>query len=216
MLFTLAKTDSIASIFLKELRDSTIQKDPMRFRLNLKRIGYILAYEVSKSLPYLPHKINTPLGEYRGVKIESQLVIGTILRAGLPLHQGVLEFFDYAENAFIAAYRKYHKSGDFEINLEYIASPNLNGKTLILCDPMLATGASIVDTLKELKSYGLPASTYIIGVLGSMDAIESIQSYDENIRIFVGDIDDELTARGYIVPGLGDAGDLAYGLKNNE
>jgi uracil phosphoribosyltransferase len=215
MILKLVSTNSIASIFLKELRDSKIQKDPLRFRINLRRLGNILGYEASKYLTYTADKIRTPLGEYNGLNIEDKIVIATILRAGLPLHEGVLECFDYAESAFITAYRKYHKSGEFEIKLEYIASPNLDGKTLILCDPMLATGASILSTLKELKPYGQPKNVIILGVIASSDAIEAIQDYDEHVNIIVGDIDEELTAKGYIVPGLGDAGDLAYGKKTD-
>ena len=215
MILKLTSHPSVASVFLGELRDISIQKDPLRFRTNLRRLGHILGYEVSKLLTYSTKSILTPLGEFEGSKIENQLVIATILRAGLPLHEGVLDCFDYAENAFITAYRKYHKSGDFEIKLEYVASPNLDGKTLILCDPMLATGASIVGTLKELKAYGTPKTIYILGIIASRDAIEAIQSYDSKLQIIVGDIDEELTARGYIVPGLGDAGDLAYGKKTD-
>lgn len=213
MMFTLTENQNIGCIFLKELRDAEIQKDPLRFRFNLRRLGYILGYEVSKQLSYEPEVTQTPLGEYNGIRLESQPVIATILRAGLPLHEGVLEFFDRAENAFITAYRKYHKSGDFEIKLEYVASPSLENKTLILCDPMLATGSSIIGTLKELQPYGSPRAIYIIGVLASREAIETILNFNENLNIFVGDIDEELTAKGYIVPGLGDAGDLAFGLK---
>lgn len=215
MILKLTSHPSVASVFLGELRDKSIQKDPLRFRTNLRRLGHILGYEVSKLLNYSTKSILTPLGEFEGSKIENQLVIATILRAGLPLHEGVLDCFDYAENAFITAYRKYHKSGDFEIKLEYVASPSLDGKTLILCDPMLATGASILGTLKELKPYGTPKSIFILGIIASRDAIEAIQSYDSSLKIIVGDIDEELTARGYIVPGLGDAGDLAYGKKTD-
>jgi uracil phosphoribosyltransferase len=216
MVTKLVSANSIASIFLGELRDLSIQKDPFRFRTNLRRLGHILGYEVSKMFSYESRTIRTPLGEFDGVKIENKLVIATILRAGLPLHEGVLDCFDYAENAFITAYRKYSKSGDFEIKLEYVASPNLNGKTLILCDPMLATGASILGTLKELKTYGTPKQIYILGIIASRDAIETIQLYDSSLHIIVGDIDEELTAKGYIVPGLGDAGDLAYGKKTDQ
>lgn len=216
MILKLVSKHSIASVFLGELRDTTLQKDPLRFRTNLRRLGHILGYEVSKWLSYESRLIRTPLGEFNGVKIENQLVLATILRAGLPLHEGVLDCFDYAENAFITAYRKYSKSGDIEIKLEYVASPNLDGKTLILCDPMLATGASILGTLKELIPYGKPKEIIILGIIASRDAIDAIQSYDSSLKIIVGDIDEELTARGYIVPGLGDAGDLAYGKKTDQ
>jgi uracil phosphoribosyltransferase len=215
MITKLVSEHSIASIFLGELRDSSIQKDPFRFRTNLRRLGHILGYEVSKSFSYESKTIRTPLGEFDGVTIENQLVIATILRAGLPLHEGVLDCFDYAENAFITAYRKYRKSGDFEIKLEYVASPNLDGKTLLLCDPMLATGASIIGTLRELKPYGTPKQIIVLGIIASRDAIETIQAYDSSLKIIVGDIDEELTAKGYIVPGIGDAGDLAYGRKTD-
>lgn len=213
MIKQLATSPSVASLFLQELRDIAIQKDPLRFRTNLLRLGRILGYELSKDIDYIPQSIITPLGEYQGYSLKNRIVVATILRAGLPLHQGVLECFDMAENAFIAAYRKYHKSGDFEIKLEYVSSPRLEDKILVLCDPMLATGASIIGTLKELLPYGTPKAIYIVGVIASKDAIDTIQRYDANIRIYVMDIDDELTAKGYIVPGLGDAGDLAYGNK---
>ncbi len=212
-LFNLSATNSIASTYLNELRDIEIQKDGLRFRTNLERISKILAYEASKYFIYQTRNIRTPLGEHEGASMSHIPVIASILRAGLPMHHAVLESIDRAENAFVTAYRRYRKSGEFEIKLEYTSSPSLEGKILLICDPMIATGASILATVKELKAYGTPSQIFLLGVIASKEGIETVQNFDPSIQIFVGAIDEELTARGYIVPGLGDAGDLAYGSK---
>ncbi len=213
MIFNLSKTNSVATIFLNELRDVTIQRDALRFRTNLRRLGQIIGYEASKSIKFSGFDVQTPLGVCNSSTIADELVIATILRAGLPMHTGVLDYFDYAESAFITAYRKYHKSGEFDIKLEYVVTPHLNDKVLILCDPMLATGASVIAALDAIKQYGPPKFIYVLSVIASSEAISAIKVYDSNIHIYTGAIDEELTAKGYIVPGLGDAGDLAYGPK---
>lgn len=213
MIHNLSVTPSIVSTFINELRDISTQKDSMRFRINLERISQIMAFEVSKMLNYRDIEIETPLGICITKALDEKLVIASILRAAIPMHHGVLSFFDQAENAFISAYRKYHKSGEFEIRLESMSSPILDGKTLILCDPMIATGASIIATLEQMAQFGTPERVIILGIIASTEGIESIQSKLGNIPMIIGAIDDELTAKGYIVPGLGDAGDLAFGKK---
>ncbi|MFL5765643.1 MAG: uracil phosphoribosyltransferase [Bacteroidia bacterium] len=206
--------NSIFNHFIAEIRDSNEQKDSMRFRRNLERIGEVIAYEISKSLAYKPADVTTPLGIANTSLLAEQPVIATILRAGLPLHQGLLNYFDKAENAFISAYRKHHKDGTFTIQMEYLASPDLNDKELIICDPMLATGQSIVDTYKFLLHRGMPKHTHIVAVIASAEGVEYVKKHlPENITLWLGAVDEELTAQSYIVPGLGDAGDLAYGSK---
>jgi uracil phosphoribosyltransferase len=186
----------------------------MRFRRNLERMGEILAYEVSKQLAYHTVEITTPLGIAPVSVLKEQPVVATILRAGLPVHQGILNYFDKAENAFISAYRKHHKDGSFEIKVEYLACPDLNDKTLILCDPMLATGASMVLTYQAMLKRGKPKHTHIVAIIASSEGVEYARKHlPENVTIWCGAIDEELTAQSYIVPGLGDAGDLAYGKK---
>jgi uracil phosphoribosyltransferase len=214
MVVELGKENSLLSEFLRELRDAEVQKDAMRFRRNLERIGEIFAYEISKKLPWKTVETITPLGTASTVTLAEQPVIGTILRAGLPLHQGVLNYFDKAGNAFISAYRKHHTDGTFNIQLEYVASPDLNGKVLLLCDPMLATGQSLVLTYKNLLKLGRPKHTHIINVIASTIGVEYAKKHlPDNTTLWIGAIDEELTSQSYIVPGLGDAGDLAYGLK---
>ena len=214
MVHNLGKDQSIVNQFVAELRDIEIKKDRMRFRKNLVRIGEIFAYEISKMMPYTSKEVTTPLGIANVPVLEQQPIIGTILRAGLPLHEGILSFFDHADNAFISAYRKHHKDGSFDIKLEYVSSPGLKDRILILCDPMLATGSSIVMTYKALLERGIPKHTHIVSALASTQGIEHVKSQlSENITIWAAAIDEELTAQAYIVPGLGDAGDLAYGLK---
>jgi uracil phosphoribosyltransferase len=205
---------SIFNHFLAEIRDSVIQKDSMRFRRNIERMGEIIAYEISKTLAYEEKEVVTPLGIANVSLLKEQPVIGTILRAGLPLHQGLLNYFDKAENAFVSAYRKHHKDGTFSIALEYLASPILADKELILCDPMLATGSSIVDTYKFLLQRGKPKHTHIVAIIASAEGVEYVKKHlPESVTLWIGAIDEELTAQSYIVPGLGDAGDLAYGTK---
>ena len=201
--------------FIAEVRDVEIQKDSLRFRRNLERLGEIFAYEISKELKWNQQEVITSLGTAQCEVLAEQPVIATILRAGLPLHQGMLNFFDRAENAFISAYRKHHKNGRFDIQIEYTSCPKLNGKYLILSDPMLATGASMVLTYKELLRHGKPAHTHIVSVLASVQGVEYIKKHlpSADYTLWLGEVDDELTAKAYIVPGLGDAGDLAFGNK---
>jgi uracil phosphoribosyltransferase len=214
MLIELGKQNSIFNQFIAELRSSAVQKDSMRFRRNLERIGEIFAYEISKTLKWKSAAVTTPLGEANINLLDEQPVLATILRAGLPLHQGLLNYFDGAENAFISAYRKHHKDGSFDIQLEYLSSPDLTNKTLILCDPMLATGQSLILTYKQLMRKGRPAHTHLVTVIASAEGVEYAKKHlPENCTLWVGAIDEELTAQSYIVPGLGDAGDLAFGVK---
>ncbi len=196
-----------------EIRDSTIQGDRMRFRRNIERIGEVIAYEISKTLQWVEIDTTTPLGISRSKVLRSQPVIATILRAGMPLHHGMLNYFDKADNAFIAAYRKHHPDGSFEISLEYLSSPPLDDRPLIICDPMLATGASLVKTIQFLKKEGNFSELHIASVIACTEGIEFIRRNAPQAKIWCGAIDEELTAKGYIVPGLGDAGDLAYGEK---
>ena len=213
----LEKTDSVFNQFMAELRDATIQQDRMRFRRNLERIGEIMAYEISKTLEYEEKEVSTPLGIKEIRMLKEQPVIATILRAGLPFHNGMLNMFDRADNAFIAAYRKYDKNEDFEIKVEYYSSANIDDKVLILCDPMLATGESIVKTLHGLTEDMTPRQIHIAVVVASQEGLDYVQSAlsRQPVTIWVGGIDEELTARAYIVPGIGDAGDLAYGEKRS-
>jgi uracil phosphoribosyltransferase len=213
MIFSLSKQNSIANKYLAELRDVNIQKDRMRFRRNLERIGEVLAYEISKTLEYAEREVETPLG-IAPVNLPTQrVVLGTILRAGLPLHQGALNIFDDAENAFISAYRMHHKDGTFEINIEYISCPNLDDCILILCDPMLATGASMDLAIKALQKFGKPRAIHVMTAVASTYGINHIRRLNPEVKLWIGAEDDELTAKSYIVPGLGDAGDLSYGSK---
>ncbi|MCX6294822.1 MAG: uracil phosphoribosyltransferase [Bacteroidetes bacterium] len=214
MVQVLGANNSIFNQFIAEIRDENIQKDSLRFRKNIERIGEIIAYEISKKLVYVDVEVNTPLGIANVSVPKEQPVVATILRAGLPLHQGVTNYFDKAENAFISAYRRHHKDGSFDIHVEYLASPDLNGKTLILCDPMLASGASMVMSYQALLKRGMPAHTHIVSVIASSEGIEYVKKHlPESVTLWVGAVDEELTAQSYIVPGLGDAGDLAFGVK---
>ncbi|SNR17616.1 uracil phosphoribosyltransferase [Tenacibaculum jejuense] len=213
--FHLAHKNSILNKFLTEIRDKTIQKDSMRFRRNIERIGEILGYELSKNLKYKTQKINTPLGAKQVNLPDNEVVLCSILRAGLPLHNGLLNYFDDAENAFISAYR-YHPNNteEFEIIVEYFASPPIENKTVLLIDPMLATGRSLVSVYTALKNYGTPKEIHIVSVIGSLDGIDFIKNhFPVNTSLWIADIDKNLNAKGYIVPGLGDAGDLAFGKK---
>jgi len=213
MPFNLSASNTVANQFIAELRSANIQQDRMRFRRNLERVGEVLAYEISKTLEYHIVPTETPLG-VSDMSVPSQrIVLATILRAGLPFHEGLLHYFDRADNAFISAYRRNHKDGSFEIQLDYISTPNLDGCVLILADPMLASGASINVALKELARFGTPSAVHIAAVISSVAGIEAVKKAHPNVRIWSGAIDEELTAKSYIVPGLGDAGDLAYGEK---
>jgi len=211
----LGLSDSIFNQFMAELRDAVIQKDRFRFRHNLERIGEVMAYEISKTLDYEVKEVVTPLGIKETKLLKQQPVIATILRAGLPFHRGMLELFDKADSAFIAAYRKYDKNEDFEIKVEYYSSPELDDKVLILCDPMLATGESIVKTLEGLTEGMSPKHIHIAAVVASVDGLEHVKRKMalKPVTIWVGSVDEELTAKAYIVPGIGDVGDLAYGEK---
>ncbi|HOM91527.1 MAG TPA: uracil phosphoribosyltransferase, partial [Bacteroidia bacterium] len=200
--------------FVAELRDVEIQNDRMRFRRNLERIGEIAAYEISKTMIFENTDVTTPLGIATVPLMQSQPVLGTILRAGLPLHQGLLNYFDQADNAFISAYRRHHKDGSFDIHLQYLSSPPIAGRILILSDPMLATGQSLVETYKAMLESGQPAHTHVVAAIASRQGIEYVKAnLPDDLTIWVAAVDEELTAQSYIVPGLGDAGDLAFGEK---
>lgn len=195
------------------MRSVTIQKDSMRFRINMERLGELMAYEISKKLEYKGAVAETPLGEAMIDMPSQQIVLASILRAGLPLHQGFLRIFDDVENAFISAYRSHHKDGTFDIKLQYVTCPNLDGKVLIILDPMLATGASLHKTLEELQEYGSPSHIHIAAAISSRQGINHVHRFFPQAHIWTAAIDEELTAKSYIVPGLGDAGDLSYGAK---
>lgn len=210
-----AENPSLMSRYLLEMRDINIQKDPMRFRRNLERCGEITAYEISKTLDYELLKVKTPLDTAECLAPADNVVLGTIFRAGLPFHQGFLSYFDRAENAFVSAYRKYKEKENFDILIEYLASPRLDGKTLILCDPMLATGASMELSYRALLTKGLPAKVHLASVIASRQAVDYLQDkMPEDTTLWVGVIDDKINSHSYIVPGLGDAGDLAFGEKD--
>lgn len=215
MIHILGKNSSLLKQFILEVRDAEIQLDSMRFRRNMERLGEIFAYEISKTLQWKETDTVTPLGTAHCQTLVSQPVIATIMRAGLPMHLGLLNYFDRAENAFVSAYRKHHKTGRFDIQIEYISCPNLDGKELIISDPMLATGASMVLGYKELMRRGKPSHTHFVSVLASAQGIEYMKRHLPmgEYTLWVGEVDDELTAKAYIVPGLGDAGDLAFGAK---
>ena len=212
----LSAYNSIINNFIAELRDVEVQKDRLRFRRNLERIGELTAYEISKTLDYEKVAVTTPLGEKETNILVEQPVLATIMRAGLPLHQGFLNIFDKADNAFIAAYRKYDKNEDFEIRIEYYSAANIDGRVLMLVDPMLATGSSLVQCLDGLLHDEMkPKKLHLVAIIASAEGVDYVKKklnkYDATL--WVGSIDDELTAKAYIVPGLGDAGDLAYGEK---
>lgn len=211
----LGETDSVLGNIVAQMRDKTIQKDSLRFRFNLRRLGQIFGYELSKTLTFTPKEVPTPLATATVRTCDDKVVAATILRAGLPLHEGILEMFDNAESAFIAAYRKYDKGDDFHINIEYCSCPSLEGKTLILSDTLLATGASIeISYRKVLDDGGEPLFTHFVCPIASVYAIEYLQKrMPEKTCLWTAAIDEELTSKSYIVPGLGDAGDLAYGDK---
>jgi uracil phosphoribosyltransferase len=213
MVFNLSEKNSVANRFIAELRNMEIQKDRARFRRNLERMGEVMAYEISKTLEYELFEVETPLGIAPVMLPSQRLVLGTVLRAGIPLHQGMLSYFDSAENAFISAYRRHHKDGSFDIQLDYVSTPDLDGCVLILCDPMLASGASVNIALQELLRFGAPDVIHIASVIASTAGLDSVRRRYPRATIWAGAIDEELTAKSYIVPGLGDAGDLAYGEK---
>ena len=214
MVVNLSEQHSLVSNWINELRDLNIQEDRMRFRINLERIAEIAAYEISKVLPFIEIEVETPLGIAVGKALKDQPVLATILRAGIPMHNGLLNYFDKADNAFVAAYRKHEKDGTFEISMEYMSCPDLENRIIIVSDPMLATGASLVKTIHFLKEEGPPKEIHVVCAIACTVGIEYVKREDPSVTIWCGDIDEELTAKGYIVPGLGDAGDLAYGSKS--
>ncbi|HEU0065300.1 MAG TPA: uracil phosphoribosyltransferase [Flavisolibacter sp.] len=213
MVINLSKEHSLVSNWVAELRDIEIQKDRLRFRRNLERIGEVAAFEISKQLPYIEQDVQTQLGIATCEVLKEQPILTTILRAGLALHQGLLSYFDKADNAFVSAYRKHDSDGSFEIVLEYLSCPEIDDRILIISDPMLATGSSLVKTIQYLKEEGKPKSIHIVTAIACTVGIEYLRREVPEAIIWCGAIDDELTAKGYIVPGLGDAGDLAYGAK---
>ena len=211
----LSEHPSLISQYLSEMREIDTQRDSLRFRRNLERLGEIMAYEISKTLEYTEKPVTTPLGIANISTFDDKIVVATILRAGLPLHRGIINYFDDVQNAFVAAYRKYDKGEGFHINIEYASSPDLEGKTLIIADTMLATGSSLEIAYNKLCENGQPKHTHIVCPIASAYAVEYLQKNidGEKATLWVAAIDEELTSRSYIVPGLGDAGDLAYGIK---
>jgi len=211
----LGNNHSILDQYLAEIRDEKIQKDPMRFRENMYRMGEIFAYELSKTIEFESKEVTTPLGTAYVPQLKNQPVLATILRAGLALHNGLLRIFDRAENCFISAFRKYTEEGDFEIEFEYMASPSLDGKVVILSDPMLASGKSMEIGYNALFSKGTPSHIHLVSIIASRQGVDFVKSSIKanNVTLWLGAVDDEMTSKSYIVPGLGDAGDLAYGEK---
>ena len=210
-------SNSIYNTFLSELRDKNIQSDAMRFRRNLERLGEISALEISRHLHYSSKNIITPLGTAQMNLIDEPLVLATILRAGLPLHQGLLNYFDAAENCFISAYRKHTSEEEFDVEIEYMSSPGLTGKTVLLNDPMLASGRSMVLAYKALLKRGIPKKIHVVSVIASQEGVDFVKNHlPEDTTIWIGAIDKEMTKESYIVPGLGDAGDLAFGTKKDD
>ncbi|HOI47850.1 MAG TPA: uracil phosphoribosyltransferase [Prolixibacteraceae bacterium] len=211
----IANSYSVVSQYLAELRDISIQKDPLRFRENLQRLGEFFAFEISKTLSYEDQQVTTPLGVAEVSVLAQQPVLATILRAGLPLHQGLLRIFDKAENCFISAYRKYDENGGFDIEFEYMSSPSLDNKVVILSDPMLASGMSMEIGYHALFSKGTPSHIHLVSVISSQQGVDYVREKitSPNVTLWIGAVDPEMTPKSYIVPGLGDAGDLAYGPK---
>ena len=215
--YNFSQYSSLYNKFLSELRDESIQKDSMRFRKNLERLGEISAYEISKTLQGYSQVTKTPLGTSKTSVPSENLVLATVLRAGLPLHNGLLKYYDNAENCFISAYRKHTSKEDFEVEIQYMASPNLTDKIVLLSDPMLATGRSMVLAYKALLKKGTPSKIHIVCVIGSEQGVEYIsKNFPEDTTLWIGGIDSKMTSESYIVPGLGDAGDLAFGKKEDE
>jgi len=213
MVHHIGEQNSLIKEWMNELRSTTVQQDRMRFRRNMERIGEVAAYEVSKTMAFDSTEIETPLGMKASSKMNQHPVVTTILRAGVPLFQGVLNYFDKADCSFIAAYRKHTKGDEFKIEQQYVTCPELEGRILILADPMLATGASLITALDELRTYGKPLSTHIVVAVACTAGISAVRAKYPDIHFWIAGIDEELTAKGYIVPGLGDAGDLSYGAK---
>ncbi len=214
-IYHLQENQSILNNFIAEIRDKSIQKDQMRFRRNIERIGEILSLEISKELTFSQKNIETPLGVKQMKVIDSSMVICSVLRAGLPLHRGFLNYFDSAENAFISAFRHHpNNDAEFEIITEYVATPNLEGKTICIVDPMLATGKSLVSVLEVLNKYGKPKEIHVACVIAAREGVDFVAAnFPENSYLWIAAIDEKLNDKGYIIPGLGDAGDLSYGSK---
>lgn len=215
IIHNLENENSVLNKFISEIRDINIQNDAMRFRRNIERIGEVLSYELSKSLSYNDINVQTPLGSKKMMLPKNNLVLCSVLRAGIPLHHGLLNYFDTAENAFISAYRHHpNNSDDFEVIVKYLASPSLTNKTLVLTDPMLATGKTLENTFDALKSHGIPKQIHIVSVIGSKQGVGYVEKiFPENTHLWIATIDEELNNKGYIIPGLGDAGDLSFGPK---
>jgi uracil phosphoribosyltransferase len=215
MVHILSNTSSIINVFISEIRDAELQKDSMRFRYNLERLGSIFAYEISRHLEYAEKEVVTPLGIANVPVLKEFPVLAVILRAGLPFHQGMLRFFDRSDSAFVSAYRKMHKDGSFTINVEYSQVPDINDKVLVICDAMLASGTSMVNAYKDLMTKGKPKHVHLVSVLASEEGVDHLRKHipSHDTDIWLGVIDEELTAQSFIVPGLGDAGDLAFGKK---
>lgn len=213
MVINLSAAHSLLNTWVAELRHTEIQSDRMRFRRNLERIGEVIAYEISKEMEWEEKEVPTPLGVSVCKLLKEQPVLATVLRAGVPLHQGLLNYFDKADNAFISAYRKHHRDGSFEISIEYVSCPDIDNRILIISDPMLATGASLVKAIQYLKAEGRPKFIHVVAAIACTFGIEYLHREEPEVKVWCGAIDDELTAKGYIVPGLGDAGDLAFGSK---
>ena len=215
IVINLGNNNTIFNHFIKEIRDINIQNDSMRFRRNIERIGEVFAYEISKKLQYKNKEITTPLGISTESLISEKPILATILRAGLPLHQGLLNYFDSSDSSFVSAYREHKKDGSFDIKIEYMSSPNINEKTLILCDPMIASGASMVMAMEAILSKGKPKHIHIVGIIASTEGINYLKENSpiNNCTLWIGAEDSAMTSESYIVPGLGDAGDLAYGEK---
>lgn len=214
MIINLSDTHSLVGEWLSEIRSIEVQTDRLRFRRNMQRLGEVAAYEISKTLEYEDKEVQTPLGIATCRVLKQQPILATILRAGLAMHQGLLNYYDKADHAFISAYRKHNRDGSFDISLEYVSSPSIDGQVVILSDPMLATGASLVKTIEHLEDLGKPSHIHLVVAIACTVGIEYVMRHtNTNLSIWAGDIDDELTAKGYIVPGLGDAGDLAFGNK---
>ncbi len=210
-----AETPSLVSQYMAELRDVNVQKDMLRFRRNLERIGEIMAYEMSKRMRYRVEDVTTPLDVAKCHILDEEVVLATIFRAGIPFHKGFLDYFDHAQNAFVSAYRKYREKENFDVFIEYIASPKIDGKTLVIADPMLATGASMELSYRALLTKGTPARIHVASIIASQTAIDYVRNTfpEDKTTVWVGAIDAEINSHSYIVPGLGDAGDLAYGIK---
>ncbi len=213
MVYNLSHENSLIGEYISEIRDVEVQSDRMRFRRNMERIGEIVAYEISKKLPWISKEVTTPLGVSKCMVLKEQPILATILRAGLALHEGLLSYFDKGDSAFISAYRKHDKDGSFNIKVEYLSCPSISDRLLIISDPMLATGSSMVLTLQTLYAQGIPSETHIVTAIACTQGINYVRKNLPDATIWAAAVDDELTAKSYIVPGLGDAGDLAFGEK---